>query len=85
MWSSRHSKLIFSDTVQNNIFSWSPINGIQIEVENAGQVNEDQLRTLNEPGSNGILEHPTDSDSILIAQHGQRRIISYNLMTKQVF
>eukprot|EP01084_Bolivina_argentea_P296071 509865_1 len=82
IWNSKRGKLIFSDVIQNNIFSWSPINGIQIEIENAGQCTENQVNDLYEPGSNGLVEHPTDPDTIFMAQHAQRRIVSYNLETK---
>lgn len=84
IWSDKYGKLIFSDVIQNNIFSWSPINGIQIEVENAGDCTDKQLKELHEPGSNGILQHPTNPDIIFIAQHAQARIISYNMQTKEV-
>eukprot|EP01084_Bolivina_argentea_P069812 126964_1 len=83
LWSNKYGKLIFSDIIQNKIFSWSPINGIQIEIDNAGQCTQDQLDKLYEPGTNGILQHPNNQDIIFITQHAQRRIISYNLATKE--
>jgi len=83
MWSNKYGKLLFSDTIKNNIFSWSPINGIQIEIENAGQCTQKQLDSLHEPGTNGILQHPSNPDAIFIAQHGNARIIEYNLDTKK--
>jgi len=83
LWSAAHNKLLFSDTVQNSIFSWSPINGIQLELDDAGQATPEQLRTLAEPGSNGLLQHPRDADAIFVAQHAQRRIVLVNLETQQ--
>jgi len=83
LWSSKHSKLLFSDTVQNSIFSWSPINGIQLELENAGEVTDAQRATLAEPGTNGLLQHPHNADVIFVAQHAQRRIVRLDLNTKQ--
>ena len=49
-------KLLFSDTMQNAIFSWSPISGIQLELEDAVVLSDDQRNSLVEPGPNGLLQ-----------------------------
>lgn len=78
-----NEKLYFSDTMQNKIFSWNPIYGIQIVSHNSGEQSKANIKKYVEPGSNGLLPHPTDPNIIFIAQH-RGRIVSYNLNTKKV-
>jgi len=84
VWSDKYSQLLFTDLMQNHLFSWSPINGVQIELENAGQADDAQLAQLKLPGANGMLQHPSNPDLVFMAQHAQRRIVLYNLHTKQI-
>jgi len=83
MWYERDQKLLFSDVIQNKVFSWSRINGVQIEVDNGGHATAEQSDTLRLPGPNGLLQH-SDANKIFIAQHAARRIVLYNLDTKKV-
>jgi len=83
IWSEHHNKLYFSDTMQNRIFSWSPTEGVQIEMENGGHCEQSHLDSLNEPGPNGLLQHPTNPNALFVAQHARARIILVNLATKE--
>jgi len=83
VWSPRDHKLYFSDTKLNKVFSWSSINGVQIEVENGGHCEQSHLDTLSEPGPNGLVLHPDNPNAMFIAQHGLGRIILMNMVTKE--
>jgi len=83
MWSDKHRKLYFSDTELNKLFSWSSIDGVQIELENGGHCEQSHLDSFVEPGPNGLAQHPTNPDLVFVAQHALRRIILLNLVTKE--
>jgi sugar lactone lactonase YvrE len=75
--------LLFSDVIKNRIYSYAPIKGMQIKVENSGDCTQKQLNKYVFPGSNGLLAHPTEPNVIFVAQTAQRRIVSVNLVTKE--
>jgi len=79
VWIEEGDYLLFSDVPANKIYRWSEKDGISIFLEPSGYSGPDPA-IFREPGSNGLIRG--GSNTILMADHGNRAVARLDLETK---
>lgn len=79
VWIAEGSYLLFSDVPENRMHRWSEGDGISIFLEPSGYDGAEPSY-FREPGTNGLIRGP--SNSILVADHGNRGVARLDLSTK---
>ncbi|MEQ9316733.1 MAG: SMP-30/gluconolactonase/LRE family protein [Henriciella sp.] len=77
-WDPVRSRLYFSDVPENKAWMWSEAGGKELFLDPSGAADAEGFR---EPGSNGLLY--TKDDSLLVCNHGMRRIERLNVETRE--
>ncbi|MBX2897705.1 MAG: SMP-30/gluconolactonase/LRE family protein [Cyclobacteriaceae bacterium] len=73
VWVEKENMLLFSDVPKNTIYKWTEAKGAEVYLTPSGFTGT--TTTSNEPGSNGLVVH---NDSLILCQHGDRRVASMN-------
>lgn len=73
VWVEKESMLLFSDVPKNTIYKWTEQGGTEVYLSPSGFTGDST--TSREPGSNGLLIH---HDSLILCQHGDRRMAKMN-------
>lgn len=79
VWIENGDYLLFSDVPANRIYRWSEKDGISVFLDPSGL--ERPQAGFREPGSNGLIRGP--SNTILMADHGNRAVARLDLATKR--
>jgi gluconolactonase len=69
----KENMLLFSDVPKNIIYKWTEEKGVEPYLTPSGFTGTET--TSHEPGSNGLIIH---NDSLVLCQHGDRRIAKMN-------
>ena len=77
LWLDSQNMLIFSDVPKNIIYKWSQEKGVEIYLRPSGFTGDST--ESKEPGSNGLLLD--DEGSLVLCQHGDRRLAVMNSST----
>ncbi|MGB3625593.1 MAG: SMP-30/gluconolactonase/LRE family protein [Henriciella sp.] len=77
-WDPVRSRLYFSDVPQNKAWMWSEAGGKELFLSPSGAEKTEGFR---EPGSNGLLY--ANDGSLLICNHGLRRVEKLNIETRE--
>jgi gluconolactonase len=80
VWVAKGGYLLFTDVPGNKMWKWSDKAGLELFLDPSGGVNPDPA-VWREAGANGL--YPDGSDTILVADTGNRMIARLNLSTKQ--
>ena len=75
VWVEELNSLLFSDVPENKIYSWSEKDSIQLFISPSGFTG--YAPHSSEQGANGLILD--DQGTLLICQHGERRVASYDL------
>lgn len=73
VWVEKENMLLFSDVPKNIIYKWTAEKGVELYLTTSGFTGTET--TSREPGSNGLIIH---NDSLVLCQHGDRRIAKMN-------
>lgn len=73
VWVPKENMLLFSDVPKNIIYKWTEAKGVESYLTPSGFTGTETRSQ--EPGSNGLLLH---NDSLILCQHGDRRIAKMN-------
>ncbi|MBP9927155.1 MAG: SMP-30/gluconolactonase/LRE family protein [Cyclobacteriaceae bacterium] len=73
VWVGKENMLLFSDVPKNIIYKWTEEKGVEPYLTPSGFTGTET--TSHEPGSNGLIIH---NDSLVLCQHGDRRIAKMN-------
>lgn len=73
VWVEKENMLLFSDVPKNTIYKWTEAKGAEVYLTPSGFTGTST--TSNEPGSNGLVVH---DDSLILCQHGDRRVARMN-------
>lgn len=73
VWVEKENMLLFSDVPENVIYKWTEEKGVVPYLTPSGFTGIET--TSREPGSNGLVLH---NDSLILCQHGDRRIARMN-------
>lgn len=73
VWVEKENMLLFSDVPENVIYKWTEEKGVVPYLTPSGFTGTET--TSREPGSNGLVLH---NDSLILCQHGDRRIARMN-------
>lgn len=73
VWVEKENMLLFSDVPKNTIYKWTEAKGAEVYLTPSGFTGT--TTTSNEPGSNGLVVH---DDSLILCQHGDRRVARMN-------
>lgn len=73
VWVEKENMLLFSDVPKNTIYKWTEAKGAEVYLTPSGFTGT--TTTSNEPGSNGLVVH---NDSLILCQHGDRRVARMN-------
>lgn len=73
VWVTKENMLLFSDVPKNIIYKWTESKGAEVYLTPSGFTGTET--TSNEPGSNGLLVY---NDSLILCQHGDRRVAKMN-------
>lgn len=73
VWVEKESMLLFSDVPKNIIYKWTEQGGTEVYLTPSGFTGDST--TSREPGSNGLLIY---NDSLILCQHGDRRMAKMN-------
>ncbi|MBX2915065.1 MAG: SMP-30/gluconolactonase/LRE family protein [Cyclobacteriaceae bacterium] len=73
VWIEQENMLLFSDVPKNTIYKWTEAKGAEVYLTPSGFTGT--ATTSNEPGSNGLVVH---NDSLILCQHGDRRVARMN-------
>jgi gluconolactonase len=73
VWVEKEDMLLFSDVPKNIIYKWTEEKGVDLYLTHSGFTGTET--TSHEPGSNGLIIH---NDSLILCQHGDRRIAKMN-------
>lgn len=73
VWIEKENMLLFSDVPKNTIYKWTEAKGAEVYLTPSGFTGT--TTTSNEPGSNGLIVH---NDSLILCQHGDRRVSRMN-------
>lgn len=73
VWVEKENMLLFSDVPKNTIYKWTEAKGAEVYLTPSGFTGT--TTTSNEPGSNGLVVH---DDSLILCQHGDRRVVRMN-------
>jgi gluconolactonase len=69
VWVAKENMLLFSDVPKNIIYKWTEAKGVESYLTPSGFTGTETRSQ--EPGSNGLIIH---NDSLILCQHGDRRI-----------
>lgn len=69
VWIAKENMLLFSDVPKNIIYKWTEAKGVEPYLTPSGFTGTETRSK--EPGSNGLIYH---NDSLILCQHGDRRI-----------
>lgn len=69
VWVAKENMLLFSDVPKNIIYKWTEAKGVEPYLTPSGFTGTETRSK--EPGSNGLILH---NDSLILCQHGDRRI-----------
>ncbi len=73
VWVEKERMLLFSDVPKNTIYKWTEAKGVESYLTPSGFTGAETRSK--EPGSNGLILH---NDSLILCQHGDRRIAKMN-------
>ncbi|MBX2898140.1 MAG: SMP-30/gluconolactonase/LRE family protein [Cyclobacteriaceae bacterium] len=73
VWIEKENMLLFSDVPKNTVYKWTEAKGAEVYLTPSGFTGT--VTTSNEPGSNGLVLH---NDSLVLCQHGDRRVAVMN-------
>jgi len=73
VWIEKENMLLFSDVPKNTIHKWTENKGAEVYLTPSGFTGT--TTTSNEPGSNGLVVY---NDSLILCQHGDRRMARMN-------
>lgn len=73
IWVAKENMLLFSDVPKNIIYKWTEAKGIESYLTPSGFTGT--TTNSQEPGSNGLIIH---NDSLILCQHGDRRMGKMN-------
>jgi len=73
VWVAKENMLLFSDVPKNIIYKWTEAKGVEPYLTPSGFTGTET--TSREPGSNGLIIH---NDSLILCQHGDRRVAKMN-------
>lgn len=73
VWVAKENMLLFSDVPKNIIYKWTATKGAEVYLTPSGFTGTETTST--EPGSNGLLVY---NDSLILCQHGDRRVARMN-------
>lgn len=73
VWVEKERMLLFSDVPKNTIYKWTEAKGVESYLTPSGFTGTETRSK--EPGSNGLILH---NDSLILCQHGDRRIAKMN-------
>jgi gluconolactonase len=73
VWIEKENMLLYSDVPKNTIYKWTESKGAEVYLTPSGFTGP--ASTSNEPGSNGLVYF---NDSLVLCQHGDRRIARMN-------
>jgi gluconolactonase len=70
LWVESHQMLLFTDVPDNVVYAWRENEGISVYLSPSGYT--DSIPRGGEPGANGLAL--SDSGSLVLCQHGDRRV-----------
>jgi gluconolactonase len=73
VWIAKENMLLFSDVPKNIIYKWTEAKGVESYLTPSGFTGTETRSK--EPGSNGLILH---NDSLILCQHGDRRMAKMN-------
>jgi gluconolactonase len=73
VWVAKENMLLFSDVPKNIIYKWTEAKGVESYLTPSGFTGTETRSK--EPGSNGLILH---NDSLILCQHGDRRMAKMN-------
>lgn len=73
VWIEKENMLLFSDVPKNTVYKWTESKGAEVYLTPSGFTGT--TTTSNEPGSNGLIYY---NDSLILCQHGDRRVARMN-------
>jgi gluconolactonase len=73
VWIEKENILLYSDVPKNTIYKWTESKGAEVYLTPSGFTGP--TTTSNEPGSNGLVYF---NDSLILCQHGDRRVARMN-------
>ncbi len=73
VWVEKEGMLLFSDVPKNIIYKWTEAKGVESYLTPSGFTGTETRSK--EPGSNGLILH---NDSLILCQHGDRKISKMN-------
>ena len=77
VWVDKESMLLFSDVPKNIVYKWTEAKGVESYLTPSGFTGTETRSK--EPGSNGLILH---NDSLILCQHGDRKIAKMNASLK---